>query len=51
MKTKEESNAIKQKFDSLNKEIQELSEEEILQITGGKGIVLVSYLEGDIDIE
>lgn len=40
MKTKEELNELKLKLDALNKEIQELNEEELDAITGGQTFVL-----------
>lgn len=36
MKTKEELNAIKEEVETLNEKLQELTEEELAQITGGK---------------
>ena len=35
MKTKEELNAIKEEVESVNEKLQELTEEEIAQVTGG----------------
>ena len=35
MKTKEELNAIKDEFETLNKKLAELSNEELAQVTGG----------------
>ena len=35
MKTKEELNALKEEFETLNKKIAELSEEELAQVSGG----------------
>ena len=35
MKTKEEMNAIKEEVENLNKELRELTEEELAQVTGG----------------
>ena len=37
MKTKEELNALKEEVDSINEKFQELTEEEIAQVTGGLG--------------
>ena len=36
MKTKEELNAIKEEVENLNKELRELTEEELKQVTGGQ---------------
>ena len=35
MKTKEELNALKEKVETLNKKLAELTEEELKQVTGG----------------
>ena len=35
MKTKEELNALKEEVETLNKKLAELSEEELVQVTGG----------------
>ena len=35
MKTQEELNQLKKEYEELNKKFQELSEEEIIQVTGG----------------
>ena len=35
MKTKEELNALKEEVEALNKKLAELSEEELVQVTGG----------------
>ena len=35
MKTQEELNAIKEEVENLNKELRELTEEELKQVTGG----------------
>ena len=35
MKTKEELNALKEEFETLNKKLCELTEEELEQVTGG----------------
>ncbi|MBQ0036775.1 MAG: hypothetical protein KBT35_07665 [Firmicutes bacterium] len=40
MKTKEELNELKQKFDTLNKEIQELNDDELDAVSGGHIIVI-----------
>ena len=37
MKTKEELNAIKEEIEALNRKLAELTDEELEQITGGKG--------------
>ena len=44
-KTKEELNELKQEYDSLTNKLKELTEDELLQVTGGL------QTEGDIDIE
>ena len=45
-KTKEELNAIKEKVEAVNEKLQELTPEEIAQVTGGMGFVYVqSVLE------
>ena len=36
MKTKEELNAIKEEVETLNKKLQELSEDELQQVSGGR---------------
>ena len=36
MKTKEELNALKNEVETLNKELAELSEDEMAQVTGGQ---------------
>ena len=40
MKTKEELNELKEKVETLNKKLHELSEEELKQVTGGTDITL-----------
>ena len=40
MKTKEELNAIKEEVENLNKELRELTEEELAQVTGGQGTIV-----------
>ena len=35
MKTNEELNALKQEFETMNKKLRELTEEELAQVTGG----------------
>ena len=40
MKTKEELNALKQEVETVNEKLQELTEEEIAQVSGGKPFVL-----------
>ena len=40
MKTKEELNALKEEVETLNKKLQELTEEELAQVSGGVGPVL-----------
>ena len=37
MKTKEELNALKEEVETLNKKLSELSEDELVQVTGGAG--------------
>ena len=49
MKTKEELNALKEEVASLNKKLQELSEEELKQVTGG--IILKRKILGGIEGE
>ena len=39
MKTKEELNALKQEVEALNKKLHELTEEELAQVSGGRGLV------------
>ena len=36
MKTKEELNALKEEVETLNKKLQELSEDELQQVSGGR---------------
>ena len=36
MKTKEELNALKEELEALNKKLDELTEEELAEVTGGK---------------
>ena len=36
MKTKEELNAIKEEVETINKKLQELSEDELQQVSGGR---------------
>ena len=44
MKTKEELNALKEEFENLNKKLNELSEEELSQVSGGiAGIVIPCF--------
>lgn len=38
MKTKEELNALKEEYESLNRKLAELTEEELEQVTGGMKI-------------
>ena len=45
MKTKEELNALKEEVETVSRKLQELTEEELLQVTGG-GAVL-SHCRGD----
>ena len=45
MKTKEELNALKEEVETVSRKLQELTEEELLQVTGG-GPVL-SHCRGD----
>ena len=40
MKTKEELNALKEEVETVSKKLHELTEEELLQVTGGGGPVL-----------
>ena len=35
MKTKEELNALKEEFETVNKKLNELTDEELAQVTGG----------------
>ena len=39
MKTKEELNTLKDEFETLNKKLEELSEDELMQVTGGAAIL------------
>ena len=39
MKTKEELNALKKEAETVNEKLQELTEEEIAQVSGGKPFV------------
>ena len=41
MKTKEELNALKAEYDSLNRKLGELTDDEIEQVTGGMKIVVI----------
>ena len=45
LKTKEELNELKQEYDSLVNKLKELTEDELLQVTGGL------QTDSDIDIE
>ena len=38
MKTKEELNKLKEEFETLNKKLAELSDEELKQVTGGEKV-------------
>ena len=38
-KTKEELNEIKEEVETVNEKLQELTEEEIAQVSGGRGLV------------
>ena len=38
MKTKEELNALKEEVETLNKKLHELTDEELAQVSGGKGV-------------
>ena len=38
MKTEEELNGIKEEYENLSRKLSELSEDELLQITGGNGV-------------
>ena len=42
MKTKEELNALKEEVETLNKKLQELTEEELAQVSGGVGFRIVA---------
>ena len=39
MKTKEELNALKEEVETLNKKLAELTDEELAQVSGGRGLV------------
>lgn len=41
MKTEKELNELKQKIDDINKEIQELNEDELDAVTGGRTIIIM----------
>lgn len=40
MKSKEELNALKEEVETLNKKLVELSEEELMQVTGGECVFI-----------
>ena len=40
MKTKEELNALKEEAENLNKKLNELNEDELAEVTGGKTLVI-----------
>ena len=46
MKTKEELNALKEEVETLNKKLAELSEEELVQVSGG--LIPIPYIYGSI---
>ena len=49
MKTKEELNALKEEVETVNKKLQELTEEELAQVTGGsKKADIISIATGMI---
>ena len=39
MKTKEELNALKEEVETVSKKLAELTEEELAQVSGGRGLV------------
>ena len=41
MKSKEELNALKEEVETLNKKLCELTDEELAQVSGGRGLVLL----------
>ena len=41
-KTKEELNALKEEVEAVNEKLAELTEEEIAQVSGGRGFVVAS---------
>ena len=43
MKTKEELNKLKEEFETLNKKLCELTEEELEQVTGGQSVHFVGH--------
>ena len=45
MKTKEELNALKEEVETLNKELHELTEEELAQVSGGAHVIEPPVLE------
>ena len=52
MKTKEELNALKEEVETLNKKLEELTEEELEQVTGGfLNGTAVSNLKGMLQLE
>ena len=50
-KTKEELNAIKEEVETVNKKLQELTPEEIAQVSGGIGAsVCIKHIETDVEL-
>ena len=49
MKTKEELNALKEEVKNLNRKLKELSEDELIQVTGGVGFDPFERLEGVVN--
>ncbi len=47
MKSKKELNAIKEEIEALNRKLSELSEEELVQVTGG--VFPIPNIQRDID--
>ena len=41
MKSKEELNALKKRYENLTEEIRELTEEELKEVTGGVGLYIL----------
>ena len=51
MKTKEELDALKKEVEALDEKLQELTEEELEQVTGGVGAgVCVSHIVTDVEL-
>lgn len=53
MKTKEELNSLKEEIEALNKKLAELTEEELVQVTGGESCGMLAkcpYCGGDLEL-